>query len=308
MPSEKASAEVDIQQRVGEVKLWRHRITLPDGSVTPGSQDTLAQLPSIGLPEDLSGKTVLDIGCSDGFFSFECERRGASRVLAVDNFSSVYVDSPAGFMVARDLLGSKVEFLESDLFQLEPGTTGKFDLVLFLGVLYHLRHPLLALDHLVKFCSGQIIVETEVIRESSGLKADLSRRILGRTTPAAYMEFLEDDSLNHDPTSWWKQSSGCVEGMLRSCGLCGVKMFSNEGTRGVFHGFTPKAGGDVNALVDEIGADVVSRAVRSVLGEDPRTNDLGALLRGLSVEDFGAVRQRALELRAKHWHQVERWK
>lgn len=308
MHSEKASTEIQLHEKVGEVKFWRHKIVLPDGSVTPGSQDTLGQLPTIGLPEYLTGKTVLDIGCSDGFFSFECEKRGASRVLAVDNFASVYVDSPAGFMVARDLLNSKVEFLDSDLFLLDPKTTGKFDLVLFLGVLYHLRHPLFALDHLVKFCKEQIIVETAIIPESSGFKSAVSQRILGEKTPAAYMEFLEGDSLNHDPTTWWKQSSRCMEGMLRSCGLCGVKTFSTKENRGVFHGFTPKVGGDTDELLTALGADVASDAVRSVLGEDAQVNDLGAFLRTLSVEDFGAVRQCALELRAKHWHQVERWK
>ena len=129
---------------------WRHRISLPDGTVTPGVQDSPALLKRLQLPEDLSGKTVLDIGCSDGFYSFECERRGASRVLAVDNYSSPLIDSPSGFHMAHALLHSKVEFRQADLFSLNPDKDGCFDIVLFLGVLYHLRHPLLGLESISK--------------------------------------------------------------------------------------------------------------------------------------------------------------
>ena len=134
------------------VPRWRHRISLPDGTVTPGVQDSPALLKRLQLPEDLSGKTVLDIGCSDGFYSFECERRGASRVLAVDNYSSPLVDSPSGFHMAHTLLNSKVEFRQADLFSLDPDEDGCFDIVLFLGVLYHLRHPLLGIERIASLC------------------------------------------------------------------------------------------------------------------------------------------------------------
>src|SRR5438874_870007 len=118
---------------VTQVARWRHQIPLPGGIITPGSQATLEQVKGLGIPADLSGKAVLDIGCSDGFFSFECEKRGAARVLAVDNFSSVYIDTPSGFAAAHALLQSKVEFRQIDLFDLKPAEVGQFDLVLFLG-------------------------------------------------------------------------------------------------------------------------------------------------------------------------------
>src|SRR5438874_13568446 len=105
-----------VGEKVAAVPHWRHRIQLPGGVVTPGSQDTLAQLPTIGMPDSLTGLTVLDVGCSDGFYSFESEKRGAIRVLAVDNYSSVYIDNPTGFNVARESLDSRVDFLKSDLF------------------------------------------------------------------------------------------------------------------------------------------------------------------------------------------------
>ena len=97
------------------------------------------------------GLSVLDIGAWDGFFSFECERRGASRVVAADYFSwhGSGWGTKAGFTLARDVLGSKVEDVDIDVMDLTPERVGTFDLVLFLGVLYHLRHPLLALERVV---------------------------------------------------------------------------------------------------------------------------------------------------------------
>src|SRR5205823_11074218 len=122
---------ISIEERIASVPLWRHKIPLPGGKVTPGSQDNLEQIKLLGLPEDLRGKTVLDVGCSDGYFSFACERRGAKRVVAIDDFSSVYIDSPAGFHVAHELLGSKVEFVAGDFQKMDLGALGTFDIVLF---------------------------------------------------------------------------------------------------------------------------------------------------------------------------------
>lgn len=300
-----------IHEKVCSVRHWRHRIPLPDGTVTPGSQDTLSQLPTIGLPDDLTGKSILDIGCSDGFFSFECEKRGAARVLAVDNFSSVYVDTPSGFMVAREVLASKVEFLQADLFDLSVERVGSFDFVLFLGVLYHLRHPLLALDRLVGFCREQIVVETAVTPPPSPLKSQIARRLIGYEVPGCSMQFLESDEgdvFNHDPTSWWVPSCPCMESMLRSVGFCAVRTFSLRGSRGVFHGFSPRVGQDAERLVAVIGTETIAQAARLVTRREADLPSLLALLRGLSPKDFGAVRQCAYELRAKQWHQEDRWK
>ena len=123
---------------------WYHCIELRPGIVTPGLAGGAHSLPYYGIPEDLSGKSVLDIGCWDGFFSFECEKRGAERVVAADNWENAGRDA---FDFARTELGSKVEPLECDIYDLPDKLGGeRFDVVLFLGVLYHLRHPLLALE------------------------------------------------------------------------------------------------------------------------------------------------------------------
>lgn len=282
------------------VRYWRHRITLPDGTVTQGTQDTVAQLPLLGIPDDLSGKTVLDIGCSDGFFAFECERRGASRVVGLDNFSSVYVDSPSGFHVARQLLNSKVELVEGDFMTIDLKSLGQFDLVLFLGVLYHLRHPMLAIERLAEITKEHVILETVCTRPRTGWKWRLLSRLAGDALPSRFMTFVGPRNSN-DPTNWWFQSVECVEEMMRACGFCAVRSTPYDWTRGVFHGSSPRHGGEVDELMSRCGSKAVRNACRAIAGNDaePRT---------LSISQFGAVAQMAAELRSKELVQQDREK
>ena len=122
---------------------WFHRIDLGGGVITPGSDDTATKLAQIRLPEDLTGKSVLDVGAWDGYFSFEAERRGASRVVALDGgVWTVPQIGRRGFDYARRALGSKVEAVQMEVLEMGPERPGVFDLVLFLGVLYHLPNPL----------------------------------------------------------------------------------------------------------------------------------------------------------------------
>jgi tRNA (mo5U34)-methyltransferase len=111
------------------------------------------------IPDDLSGKTVLDIGAWDGFFSFEFERRGAKRVLAIDTYAW---DQGAldCFLLAREHFNSKVEHQRLDVHDLCPRALGTFDLVFCAGVLYHMRHPLLGLEKIRSVTTGQLILET----------------------------------------------------------------------------------------------------------------------------------------------------
>ncbi|HVV43844.1 MAG TPA: DUF1698 domain-containing protein, partial [Bryobacteraceae bacterium] len=128
----------EMAQRV-QSRFRYHTIELPDGTVLPGLQSVEHlrwRLSLFPLPEDLRGKRVLDIGAWDGWFSFECERRGA-EVIAVD---CVALNT---FIEAKELLGSRVEYLTLDVDELSADRLGTFDIVLFFGVLYHLRHPLL---------------------------------------------------------------------------------------------------------------------------------------------------------------------
>lgn len=129
-----------IRQLVASHSRWWHEIELAPGIVTPGDDSNRMKLPildSIGLRTDLSGLRVLDIGCSDGFFAFEAEKRGAS-VVAIDFVPETYT----GFAVARQILGSSAEYRMDNVYNLLPETYGLFDIVFFMGVLYHLRKPL----------------------------------------------------------------------------------------------------------------------------------------------------------------------
>jgi tRNA (mo5U34)-methyltransferase len=185
---------------------WYHQIDLGQGVVTPGSDNTRARIAMIGLPDDLSGKSVLDIGAWDGAFSFEAERRGAARVVAVDSFcwSGEGWGTKAGFERARQLLPSKVEDREVEVLDLSPDTVGVFDLVLFLGVLYHMRHPLLALERVASVCREQLILWTQIDM------AHVER-------PAA--AFYPGTELNNDPTNWWGPNPAAVVGMLQVVGF-----------------------------------------------------------------------------------------
>ena len=120
------------------------------------------RLQLLQIPEDLRGWSVLDVGAWHGYFSFECERRGADRVLAVDRFAwDTY--GMDGFLAAHARLGSRVEHRRADVHELDPDEIGRFDLVLMLGVLYHLRNPLQALERIRRVTQRLLICETHVL-------------------------------------------------------------------------------------------------------------------------------------------------
>jgi tRNA (mo5U34)-methyltransferase len=201
----------DLRGEVSKIR-WFHHIDLGHGLVTPGEGDCRAILKTLRLPDSLAGLTVLDIGAWDGFFSFECERRGAKRVLATDSVcwsgsgSGPGWGTKAGFDLAKRALGSQVEELKIDVMDLTPERVGRFDLVLFLGVLYHLRHLLLGLERVagVTAPGGCAVVETFL-------------DLMGLRRPAA--AFYPGAELAKDPTNWWGPNPGAVEGLLHSAGF-----------------------------------------------------------------------------------------
>src|SRR5918993_2176304 len=119
---------MNLRSEVSKVN-WYHSIPLGDGVVTPGVDDTPSRLSKIHLPDDLSGKSVLDVGAWDGFFSFEAERRGAARVVAADSFAwnGENWSTKEGFELARSTLGSRVEDVDVDVLDLDPARLGRFD-------------------------------------------------------------------------------------------------------------------------------------------------------------------------------------
>ena len=184
-----------------------HTIELPDGSVLPGLQTVEHlrwRLSLFGLPEDLRGRRVLDIGAWDGWFSFECERRGA-EVVAVD---CVALNT---FLEARALLHSRVEYRTLDVAELSAAKLGRFDIVLFFGVLYHLRHPLLGLEKVVELSTDLALIESFVIPSEQ------------RTIPAV-MEFYERTELGGQIDNWCGPSPEGLLAMCRSAGFAAAEL------------------------------------------------------------------------------------
>ena len=138
--------------------VWHQRFELAPGVFTPGVSNVPFLLQMAGVPERLDGATVLDIGTTNGGAAFECERRGAERVVAVDIADADWF----GFAVLRDALNSRVEHVQGSIYELPERLKEQFDLVLFWGVLYHLRHPLLALDNVRRLTRGTASIETAV--------------------------------------------------------------------------------------------------------------------------------------------------
>lgn len=201
------------ERAVAQVPFWWHTIDLGDGVVTAGQDDPRSQeVREQAVPRRLRGKTVLDIGCWDGYFSFLCERRGAT-VTPVDTFQyrnfvrskyGVELKGGEGFRVAARLLGSRLKLKKLDFASLrEP-----FDIVLFFGVLYHERHPLLALEHLARLTREYAVVETHYIRSGK----------------QPVLRFYPGATLNEDPTNFWGPTLSCIELMLKDVGFRTVSL------------------------------------------------------------------------------------
>jgi tRNA (mo5U34)-methyltransferase len=202
----------DLRSQVEQLR-WYHTIDLGRGVVTRGADDTPIRLARLDLPASRAGASVLDIGAGDGFLSFEAERRGAARVVAADYYSwhGGGWGSKAGFELARTALRSKVEDVDIDVMDLSPDRVGTFDVVFFLGVLYHLRHPLLALERIAAVTRKLLILETVV-------------DMVGFRRPAA--AFYPGRELNNDPTNWWGPNVPALHAMLRDVGFDEVKTVS----------------------------------------------------------------------------------
>ena len=190
-----------------------HSFELPDGSLVPGVNSLeslrkrLAQFP---IPSDLKGKRALDIGCWDGWFSFELERRGA-KVMAIDCW-----DNPR-FRQMHAAYGSKVDYRLLDMYELTPDRIGRFDIVLFMGVLYHLKHPLLALERVCALTTDMAAVDSFILREGQHPPEQLLRPIL---------EFYETDEMGGMTDNWFGPSLPALMGMCRVAGFARVELCS----------------------------------------------------------------------------------
>jgi tRNA (mo5U34)-methyltransferase len=188
---------------------WFHSIDLGNGEVTPGGNKSLAMIEAesaVIFKHGVAGKSVLDIGAWDGAFSFEAERRGAREVLATDHFcwSGDGWGTKEGFDYAHGKLKSRVRSLDVDVFDLSVERLGQFDVVLFLGVLYHLRNPYGGLEAAASLAREMLVIET-----LTGVN-DINE-------PA--MRFMPRGELGGDPTNTFAPNVRCLELMLTDFGF-----------------------------------------------------------------------------------------
>ena len=196
-----------VQQQVAllSTKGWYHSIQLPDGHVIQGmiGIDALkGRFAAFPIPADLAGKRVLDVGAWTGWCSFEMERRGA-QVVAVD---CVEFEE---FREAHRLLGSQVDYRILDVDELTPQSVGLFDYVLFFGVLYHLRNPLLGLEKICALTKDTAFVESFVTDDGSA---------------PCTLEFYETNELGGQIDNWFGPSVQCAAALCRSAGFARVHL------------------------------------------------------------------------------------
>ncbi len=222
--AQRSTARQDVmRQRIEELGPWFHNLSLEGIETAP--QHFLGDYPRIkfqhfrdAIPADLTGKSVLDIGCNAGFYSFEMKRRGACRVLGID--TDEHYLKQARF--AAEVTGADVEFRRMPVW--DVGALGeRFDVVIFMGVLYHLRHPLLALDLIHEHVAKDMLLFQSMqrgSREIVELEEDYDFNADCPFDHPGYpkMHFIER-RYSHDETNWWVPNRACVEAMLRSSGF-----------------------------------------------------------------------------------------
>jgi tRNA (mo5U34)-methyltransferase len=222
VPAPKLTSEA-IERRVQELGDWFHNIDLQGIKTAP--HHFLGDYPAVkwrrfadALPADLRGRSVLDIGCNAGFYAIEMKRRGAERVIGIDS-DRCYLDQ-ARFAAAVSAVD--LEFRELSVY--DVGTLGeRFDIVLFLGVLYHLRHPLLALDLIHEHVARDLLVFQSMQRGSAeieAIKEDYAFTEVEVFDRPGFpkLHFIERRYAG-DPTNWWAPNRACSEALLRSAGF-----------------------------------------------------------------------------------------
>ena len=213
----------EIRRRAQALGPWFHNMEL--GGAWTAPDHFLGDYPNVKfrgfahvLPPDLTGKTVLDIGCNGGFYAMEMKRRGAARVLGID-FDEDYL---AQARFAAEVSGLEIEFAKLSVYDV-AALGERFDLVVFMGVLYHLRHPLLALDLIHEHVAGDLLLFQSMQRGSAAIEpapanAPFTETAMFDGAGWPKLHFIENEYAD-DPTNWWAPNAACSAAMLRSAGF-----------------------------------------------------------------------------------------
>ena len=222
----------EIQRRVEALGPWFHNMEV--GGVRTAPDHFLFDYPNVkfqrfakALPADLAGRSVLDIGCNGGFYSLEMKRRGAARVLGID----ADADYLAQARFAAEVAELDIEFAELSVY--DVGALGeRFDLVIFMGVLYHLRHPLLALDLIREHVAADLLLFQSMLRgstEAGRVEADypFAETAVFERPDFPRMHFIEQ-RYSGDDSNWWVPNRACAEAMLRAAGFTAIDQVEAE--------------------------------------------------------------------------------
>ncbi len=220
---EHAAVEQRLENKIRALGPWFHNLrirgieTAPDHFLGDYPQIKFASFRDV-LPKDMKGKSVLDVGCNAGFYSFEMKRRGATRVLCIDTDERYLRQA----RFAAEMENIDVEFLRMPVWDV-AALGERFDLVIFMGVLYHLRHPLLALDLIHEHVARDLFLFQSMQRGNKDLipvenDYDFDARAPFDDPAFPRMHFIEQ-RYAHDETNWWIPNRACVEAMLRSSGF-----------------------------------------------------------------------------------------
>ncbi len=254
--NQQTAATPALRDEIAAVGFWWHSIDLA-GVVTPGGKSAarLAQEWAAMDVPDLTGKSVLDIGAWDGYFSFRAEQAGAREVVALDHYvwsidregraalHQQHVNagglSPAvettpcwrpdtlpgkrGFDLARRVLGSRARPLVGDYLQMDAAAIGTHDVVFYLGVLYHMPNPLQAMEQLARLTRELAIIETHAVA------------VHGHDAPLA--EFYPGTELNGDPSNWWGPNIAALVGLCKAAGFKRVEVRRGPPAYGALRGF-----------------------------------------------------------------------
>ncbi|WP_170109053.1 TIGR04290 family methyltransferase [Neorhizobium huautlense] len=223
MEARKSRESHSLQREIAELGPWFHNMRIQGVETAP--DHFLGDYPAFkwknfqhALPDDLEGRSVLDIGCNAGFYSLEMKRRNAGRVLGID--SDPHYLRQAHF--AAEHSGLDVEFRQMSIYEVGK-LNEKFDLVIFMGVLYHLRHPLLALDLLYEHVVGDLML-FQCLQRGDERTPDLQEdydfsewAVFDR--PDYPKLFFIEERYASDPTNWFIPNKAAMEAMLRSSGF-----------------------------------------------------------------------------------------
>jgi len=221
-PAQRLTAE-QIHQRVQELGTWFHNIDLCGIKTAP--EHFLGDYPAMkwrrfahALPPDLRGKSVLDIGCNGGFYAIEMKRRGADRVVGIDPDPTYLAQA----RFAADISNVDIELRQLSVYDI-ASLDESFDLVLFMGVFYHLRHPLLALDLIHEHVARNLFVFQSMQRGSSEVEPIADdypfEEIQCFHRPDFPRLYFIEKRYAGDPTNWWIPNRACVEALLRHAGF-----------------------------------------------------------------------------------------